>query len=114
MLKQLSRLEKTRSLLILFFVVILLLGLLVAGAVNRAPSTVANPLRNRDVLAKVNGDFVTVAELAARKKFYEQRMGGQFSLAQIGMTDDRILESLINDRIAVQEAARLNRLPSTE
>ncbi len=114
MLKQFSRLEKTRSLLILFFVVILLLGLLVAGAVNRAPSTVANPLRNRDVLAKVNGDSVKVAELAARKKFYEQRLGGQFSLAQMGMTDERVLDGLINDRIAAQEAARLHLTPSTE
>ncbi|MGB8509771.1 MAG: SurA N-terminal domain-containing protein, partial [Pyrinomonadaceae bacterium] len=109
MLKLLSRMEKTRSVLILFFVVILLLGLLVAGVLNRTSSgAITNPMRSRDVIAKVNGDPITVADLNLRKKAYEQQMGGQFSLAQLGLTDERLLDGLINDRVAVQEAARLN------
>ncbi|MCA1591592.1 MAG: SurA N-terminal domain-containing protein [Acidobacteria bacterium] len=114
MLKQFSRMEKTRSLLILFFVVILLLGLVVAGVLNRTSGAITNPMRSRDVIAKVNGDPVTVADLNLRKKAYEQQMGGQFSLAQLGLTDERLLDSLINDRIAVQQAARLNLAPSDE
>src|ERR687894_6524 len=91
MLKQFSRLEKTRSVVILFFAAILVLGLVVAG---------------------VYGDHVTVADLTLRKRLYEQRMGGQFSLAQLGMTDERVLDSLINDRIVVREAERLGLMPS--
>ncbi|HVF55627.1 MAG TPA: peptidyl-prolyl cis-trans isomerase [Pyrinomonadaceae bacterium] len=114
MLKQFSRLEKTRSLVILFFVVILLLGLLVAGVYNRSGTAVANPFKSREVIADVNGDSVTVADLSLRKKMMEGQYGGQITLAQLGMTDDKVLDTLIDDRITVQEAKRLNLMPSDE
>lgn len=109
MLKQFSRMKKTRSVLIIFFALIILLGLLVAGVLNRTSSgAITNPMLNRDVVAKVNGDPITVADISLRKKAFERQMGGQFSLMQLGLTDDRLLDGLISDRIAVQEAARLH------
>ena len=112
MLKQFRRMEKTRSVVILFFAFVLVLGLVVAGVYNRTGVAVANPFKSREVIAEVRGDEVTVADLALRKGMLEQRMGGQFSLAQLGMTDERLLDQLINERIAVQEAERLGLLAS--
>ena len=114
MLKLFSRMERTRSLIIIFFAAVIVIGLVVTtGLYSRTGVANANPFKSREVLASVNGDDVTVADLALRKKLFEQRMGGQFSLAQIGMTDERILDQLINDRIVVREAERLG-LKSSE
>ncbi|HEV2863594.1 MAG TPA: peptidyl-prolyl cis-trans isomerase [Pyrinomonadaceae bacterium] len=114
MLKLFSRLERTRSLIIIFFAALVVIGMVVTGVYNRTGIAVANPFKSREVLAKVNGDEVTVADLALRKKSFELRMGGQFSLAQLGMTNERILDQLINDRIAYREAERLGLKPSEE
>jgi peptidyl-prolyl cis-trans isomerase D len=110
MLKFFSRLERTRNLVIISFAVIVVLGLVVAGYNRTGGSTIANPFKSREVLARVNGDDVTVAQYALLKKKIENQysqFGGQISLAQIGMTPERILDQAINSRIAVQEAKRL-------
>jgi len=114
MLKLFSRLERTRSLVIIFFAAVVVLGMVVTGVYNRAGMANANPFKSREVLATVDGDEVTVADLAVRKKLLEQQMGGQFSLAQIGLTNERVLDQLVNDRIAVQEAERLGLAPSKQ
>ncbi len=100
MLKFFNRLERTRSLIIIFFAALVVIGMVVTGVYNRTGIAVANPFKSREVLAKVNGDEVTVADLALRKKSFEMRMGGNFTLAQLGMTNQRVLDQLFNDRIA--------------
>jgi peptidyl-prolyl cis-trans isomerase D len=114
MLKFFSRLEKTRNLVIIFFAVLVVIGMVVAGVYNRSGAAVANPFKSREVLAKVGSDEVTVADFSLLKKKIESQFGGQFSLAQIGMTNDRILEQAINSRVALQEARRLGLTASDE
>jgi peptidyl-prolyl cis-trans isomerase D len=99
--------ERTRKYIIGFFAFIMVLGMLVAGVYNRPASVIANPFKSKEVLAKVNGDEVTVADFTLLKKKIESQFGGQFSLAQIGMTSDRILDQAINSRVSLQEARRL-------
>jgi len=114
MLKMFTRLERTRNWIIIFFAALLVIGMAVAGVYNQGSTAIANPFKSRDVLASVNGDDVTVADFALRKKVFEQRTGGQISLAQMGMTGERVLDTLVNDRIVGQEAARLDLKPSAE
>ncbi|HEU4593665.1 MAG TPA: peptidyl-prolyl cis-trans isomerase [Pyrinomonadaceae bacterium] len=109
-----TRLEKTRNWVIVFFAALLVIGMAVAGVYNQSPSALANPFKSRDVLARVDGDEVTVADFTLRQRMYEQRMGGQFSLAQLGMTGERVLDTLVNDRIIGQETDRLDLTASEE
>ena len=64
------------------------------------------PSKNTTVVAKVNGEEITVADIAQLKENYMQMLGGQISLAQLG-GNKRFLEGLIRDRVVSQEAARL-------
>ena len=115
MLNAFRRLEKTRSLIIILFAVLLVIGLVVAGVYNRSSVAVANPFRNTEALAQVRGDQVTVADYSLRRQMLENQysqFGGQITLAQLGFAGERLLNQAVNDRIAVQEAERLNLLPS--
>jgi peptidyl-prolyl cis-trans isomerase D len=114
MLKFFSRLEKTRNVVIIFFAALVVVGMVVAGVYNRSGAAVANPFKNREVLAKVGSDDVTVADYTLLKKKMESQFGGNFSLAQLGMTGERILDQAINSRIALQEARRLGLTASDE
>jgi peptidyl-prolyl cis-trans isomerase D len=114
MLKFFSRLEKTRNIVIIFFAALVVVGMVVAGVYNRSGAAVANPFKSREVLAKVGSDEVTVADYSLLKKKIESQFGGNFSLAQIGMTDERILDQAINSRVALQEARRLGLTASDE
>jgi peptidyl-prolyl cis-trans isomerase D len=117
MLKLFSRLEKGRSAIIILFAALLVVGLVVAGVYNRSSVATANPFKNREVMASVRGDDVTVADFTVRKKAREaefSRFGGQISLATLGITGERLLDELVNSRIVVQEAERLNLKPSEE
>lgn len=114
MLKFFSRLEKTRNVVIIFFAALVVVGMVVAGVYNRSGAVVANPFKNRDVLAKVGSEDVTVADYSLLKKKMESQFGGNFSLAQLGMTSERILDQAINSRIALQEARRLGLTASDE
>ena len=107
MLKFFTRMERTRKYVIGFFAFLMVLGMVVAGVYNRPGSVIANPFKSREVLAKVGGDEVTVADYSLLKKKFESQFGGQFSLAQIGMTSDRLLDQAINSRVSLQEARRL-------
>ena len=105
MLKQLSRLERTRSIIIIGFAVLMAVSLIVFYAPGRNSSNV-EPSKNTEVIAKVNGDEITVAQVAQLKDNYSQMFGGQISLAQLG-GNKRFLDGLIRDRVVAQEAARL-------
>lgn len=105
MLKQLSRLERTRNIVILGFAVLMAVSLIVFYAPGRTASNV-DPSRNTEVLAKVGSDSITVADLARVRESYTQMLGGRVSLAQLG-GNKRFLDSLISKRVISQEAERL-------
>jgi peptidyl-prolyl cis-trans isomerase D len=104
MLKQFSRLEKTRNYFIIGFIVLMTVGMIVFY-VPRGASTSA-PVASTEVLAKVGSDEITVGELETIKQQYAQMFGGQINMAALG-GDRRFLDGLIRDRIIAQEAARL-------
>lgn len=112
MLKQLSRLERTRSILIVGFAIIMVVSLVFFYAPG-STSVNADPTKNPTVLAKVGRDSVTVADLATLREGYRQQFGDQISLAQLG-GNKRFLEGLIRDRVVAQEAARLGFAASKE
>jgi peptidyl-prolyl cis-trans isomerase D len=105
MLKQLSRLERTRSLIIIGFAVMMAVSLVIFYAPGRNSAAVP-PTKNTEVLARVGPDEVTVGDLARYKENLQKRLGGQFNIAQMG-TDRRFLDGLIQSRVVAQEAERL-------
>ncbi|MFN2454352.1 MAG: SurA N-terminal domain-containing protein [Pyrinomonadaceae bacterium] len=105
MLKQLGRLERTRNLLIIGFVILMAVSLVLFYAPGRN-SAALSPATSTEILARVGGDKVTVGELSTLKETYKQMFGGQISLAQLG-GDRRLLDGLIRQRVIAQEAARL-------
>ncbi|MDQ1640124.1 MAG: peptidyl-prolyl cis-trans isomerase [Pyrinomonadaceae bacterium] len=105
MLKQLSRLKHTRRIIIFGFVILLAVSLIAFFGPGRNSSN-AEPSKNTQVIAKVNGDEITVAQVAQLKENYTQMFGGRISLAQLG-GNKRFLDGLIRDRVVAQEAARL-------
>ncbi|HET6646918.1 MAG TPA: SurA N-terminal domain-containing protein [Pyrinomonadaceae bacterium] len=105
MLKQLGRLERTRNIIIVGFAVIMAVSLIFFYAPGRS-ARYLDPTRNTEVLAKVAGDEITVADLARLRENYQQMLGGQMSLAQLG-GNKRFLDGLIRDRVIAQEAERL-------
>ena len=105
MLKQLGRLERTRSIIIIGFAVLMAVSLIVFYAPGRNATNV-DPSKNTEVIAKVNGDEITVAQVAQLKDNYAQMFGGRISLAQLG-GNKRFVDGLIRDRVVSQEAARL-------
>ncbi|HZI49921.1 MAG TPA: SurA N-terminal domain-containing protein, partial [Pyrinomonadaceae bacterium] len=109
MLKQLSKLERTRNVLILGFVGLMAISLVLFFRPNGSSSRV-EPTKSTQVLAVVGGDEITVSEFATHKLNLQARysqFGAQFSLARMGYTDSRILDELIMSRVIDQEANRL-------
>jgi peptidyl-prolyl cis-trans isomerase D len=109
MLKQLSKLERTRNILILGFVGLMAVSLVLFFLPNSGASRV-EPTKSTQVLAVVGGEEITVAEFATHKLNLQARysqFGAQFSLARMGFTDARILDELIMARVIEQEAKRL-------
>jgi peptidyl-prolyl cis-trans isomerase D len=109
MLKQLRRFERTSKILILGFVAIMAVSLVLFFRPNGA-STAVEPTKSTEVLATVGGDEITAGEFATQKQNIQaqfSRFGGQVSLAQMGYTDERILDGLILKKVTSQEAARL-------
>ena len=105
MLKQLGRLERTRSIIIIGFAVLMAVSLIVFYAPGRSASNV-EPARSKEVIAKVNGEEITVSQLVQLKDNYMQMFGGRVNLAQLG-GNKRFVEGLIRDRVVAQEAERL-------
>ena len=107
MLKQFSRMERTRNWLIITFAILMGISLVLFYAPSRNQVN-ANPATNTEVLAQVNRDEITVADLYRQKQAEQQRFGGNFTLAQIGLTDKVLLERIVSSKIIAQEAARLS------
>ncbi|HXM35579.1 MAG TPA: SurA N-terminal domain-containing protein, partial [Pyrinomonadaceae bacterium] len=106
MLKQLSRLEKTRNFLILGFVGFMAISLVVfykPGSSGR----LVEPAKNTAVVAKVRSSEITVADLATQKAGIQERFNGQVTLAQLGLSDNKLLDQLIAEHVTAQEAERL-------
>src|SRR6266446_5768921 len=104
MLKQLGRMERTRSIIIIGFAVLMAVSLIVFYAPGRTANV--EPARSSAVVAKVGNDEITVAALAQLKENYMQMFGGRINLAQLG-GNKRFLDGLIRDRVVAQEAERL-------
>lgn len=109
MLKQLSRLERTRNILILAFVALMAVSLVLFFRPGGSTAPV-DPTKNTEVLAVVDGEKITVADLALQKQNLQQQFaqfGGAVSMARMGYTDEKILDGLISNRVIAQEAERL-------
>jgi peptidyl-prolyl cis-trans isomerase D len=109
MLKFLSKLERTRNIVIFGFIGLMAVSLVFFFTPNRGASTV-EPAKSVEVLAKVGGDQITVGEFATQKQNLQMRysqFGAQMSLAQMGLTDQRILDGLVGRKVTAQEAERL-------
>jgi peptidyl-prolyl cis-trans isomerase D len=104
MLKQLGRLERTRSIIIIGFAVLMAVSLIVFYAPGRTGNVEAS--KNTEVIAEVGHDEITVAQLVQLRDNYLQMFGGRISMAQLG-GNKRFLEGLIRDRVVAQEAERL-------
>jgi peptidyl-prolyl cis-trans isomerase D len=105
MLKQLSRLERTRGVIIIGFAVLMAVSLIIFYAPGRNASTL-DPNRNTAVVAKVGSAEITVADVAQIRENYRQMFGGRISLAQLG-GNKRFLDGLISKHVIAQEAERL-------
>ncbi len=109
MLKQLSRFERTSKVLILGFVALMAVSLVLFFRPNSGPSGL-EATKSTEVLATVGGQDITVGEFATQKQNVQMqfaRFGGQISLAQMGYSDDKILDGLIQRKVALLEAKRL-------
>jgi peptidyl-prolyl cis-trans isomerase D len=109
MLKQLSKFERTSKVLILGFVGLMAISLVLFFRPGGSSSAV-EPTKSSEVVASVGGDDITLGEFATQKQNLQMqfsRFGGQVSLMQMGYTDDKILDGLIQRKVAVQEARRL-------
>jgi peptidyl-prolyl cis-trans isomerase D len=93
------------------FAVLMAVSLIVFYAPGRNDNYL-EPTRSTAVVAKVNGAEVTVADVALQKEAVKSRYGGQISLAQLGLTNERILDGVIQRKIIEQEALRLSLAPS--
>jgi peptidyl-prolyl cis-trans isomerase D len=103
MLKQLGRLERTRSIIIIGFAVIMAVSLIFFWTPGRGGNVAAN--RNTAALAKVGRDEITVAQLARLRENYAQMFGGRIPPQMGG--NKRFLDGLIRERVIAQEAERL-------
>lgn len=111
MLKQFAKLERTRNIVIVGFVLLMAVSLVLFYGPGRSARSL-EPTRNTEVLAKIGSDEITVADVAFQKESVQARYGGQISLAQLGLTNARVLDGLIRQAIIRQEAERLGLSPS--
>jgi peptidyl-prolyl cis-trans isomerase D len=103
MLRQLSRLEKTRSLVILFFAALLAISLIVFYAPGRNQRAAA--LSGNEVVASVAGEEINAIDITRRRESLSRAYGG-IDLSQLGINEERLLDGLIRDRVITQEATR--------
>ncbi|MDX6694812.1 MAG: peptidyl-prolyl cis-trans isomerase [Blastocatellia bacterium] len=98
--------ERSRNLIIVGFAVLMAVSLVLFYAPGR--NTEALSGGGTEVIARVGGDDILVNEFNSRKQSVIQRYGGQFGFAQLGYTNKRLLDEMIQSRITAQEASRLN------
>jgi peptidyl-prolyl cis-trans isomerase D len=104
MLKQLRRFEATQRYVIFGFIALMAVSLVIFYKPGGSSASLS-PATSTEAVAKVNGDDITVAQLTQIKNRYQQYLGAQLAMA--GITDKRLVDNLIHDRIVSQEAARL-------
>jgi peptidyl-prolyl cis-trans isomerase D len=101
--------ERTRSLIIVGFAILMAVSLVMFYAPNRNSGALSDA--GTEVLARVGGDNILVADFNQRKETMQQNIqgmgGGQITLAQLGYTDERFVNELIQQRVVAQEAERL-------
>jgi peptidyl-prolyl cis-trans isomerase D len=105
MLKALSRLERTRNIVILLFAILMAVSLVIFYAPGRSSSGL-DPSKNTEVVAKVGSRHVTVADVARVRENYARMFGDRINLAQLG-GNKRLLDGLIGRHVIAQEAERL-------
>ena len=105
MLKALSRLERTRNIVILLFAILMAVSLVIFYAPGRNSSSI-DPSKNTEVVAKVGSRHVTVADVARVRDNYTRMFGSRVNLAQLG-GNKRFLDGLIGRHVIAQEAERL-------
>ncbi len=105
MLKALSRLERTRNIVILLFAILMAVSLVIFYAPGRTSSGI-DPIKNTEVVAKVGSRNITLADVARIRENYAQMFGNRINLAQLG-GNKRFLDGLIGRHVIAQEAERL-------
>src|SRR5919202_4149387 len=105
MLKVFNRMKSAHKWVLLFFAGLMGLSLVLFYAPGR---NLAEAPTNTEVIAKVDGDEITVGDLTRLKETYSQY---GINPAQLG-GDRHFLDGLIRDRITVQEAKRLSLVPA--
>ena len=107
MLKAFRRLEKTRSLVIIVFALLMGLSLIFFYAPSGRDGALSTSAMSREVLATVRGDKITVGDLdeikAAARRMQQQIPFG---------VDRFLLDDMIRARLVAQEAKRLGLSPS--
>src|ERR1044071_5931424 len=109
MLKQLSKFKRTSKVLILGFVALMAISLVLFFRPGGGSSAV-EPSKSSEVVSTVGGEDITLGEFATQKQNLQMQFsqfGGQISLTRMGYTDDKILDGLIQKKIALLEARRL-------
>jgi peptidyl-prolyl cis-trans isomerase D len=105
MLKALSRLERTRNIVILLFAILMAVSLVIFYAPGRNASSL-DPSKNTEVVAKVGSRKVTIADVARVRENYARMFGSRVNLAQLG-GNKRFLDGIIGRHVIAQEAERL-------
>src|SRR5688572_18942855 len=100
MLKYLSKMERTRSLIIVGFAILMAVSLVVFYAPSR--NSAAPSATNTEVVASVGGDDITVGDLISSITM----QGGDASMLNSQIAE-MLLKQLIKQRVIVQEAERL-------
>src|ERR1700741_2717783 len=100
MLKALSRLERTRNIVILLFAILMAVSLVIFYAPGRTASNL-DPSKNTDVVAKVGSRSVTVADVARMRENYTRMFGSRRTRAQLGC-NKRIVDGLIARHVIAQ------------
>ena len=106
MLKQLNRMKRANKWILIFIAAIMGLSLVLFYAPGRNPGA-ASAATNSEVLARVQGDEITVGDLNRQREAYQQQFGGQISLAQLGLNERTMLNGMIRGKVVAQEAERL-------
>ncbi|MBX3244340.1 MAG: SurA N-terminal domain-containing protein, partial [Acidobacteria bacterium] len=100
MLKFISRLEKTRSFILLAFAVLMVASLVFFYAPTRSDVT-ADLMQSSETAARVGSEYVTVGEVARQKETYTRMMQGRPYPART------VLNNLLGSRVIRVEAAKL-------
>lgn len=119
MLKQLSRLEKTRNTILLLFVALMAISLVLFYAPARNAVSQSNLTRSQDTAATVGSETITVGDVATEQQNKAQQMARQYAQFGAQFTPPptpakTVLNDEISNRLIRLEAARLGLTPSDQ